>query len=189
METTDVVLQADEQDISDFPQCARRESTENVPAPPQRQGEILLADQQLVNHKMLRSPCWAPGVQNFVMLPGVFCTRTWNQDSNAPPAENGTPPPWMNPPGAARPTSKTARSAASRTSFGSNTTIRLRNLLSRLSWNESGKSFLRVTSRPSSFKVFRAIVSCPVRRTEEDSHGHRLYFRQNDQPQHGHYAV
>src|SRR5208282_1774459 len=61
----------------------------------------------------------------------------WNPVFSAPPAENGIPLRWTNPPDAARATSKTARSAASRTSCASNTTRRRRNSSSPPNWSEA----------------------------------------------------
>src|SRR5579863_4728463 len=52
---------------------------------------------------------------------GILKDCTWNPASNARPVENGTRPRSTNPLDAVRATSKTARSAASRTYCASNT--------------------------------------------------------------------
>src|SRR5271165_206154 len=70
----------------------------------------------------------------------------WNPVFSAPPAENGIPLRWTNPPDAARATSKTARSAASRTSCASNTTRRRRNSSSPPNWSEANPNRPKCTS-------------------------------------------
>jgi len=69
-------------------------------------------------------------------LAAEVCFNPWNPGSSAPPAENGILPQSTSLRDAARAMWKTARSAASRMCFASNTTTRRRSSSSPLNWSE-----------------------------------------------------
>jgi len=90
--------------------------------------------------------------------------ESWNLATTARVVENGTPPRWTNPPGAARVTSRTARSAASRMFFASSTTTRRTSSASPPNWSERktmNHEGHEVTRRKSAKAYERRDPACP----------------------------